>query len=319
MIKQSKLFLIIAICISVLTLSGCSVNRTSDSMSLSYESQTRQPKQLQSTSLWESEHWHEKRFTLDWQLTDQEKRIAKNFSRTVHSNLNRNDFYLHYLLSKLNEENVPLEMAAIPLVESGLNPHAYHGGAHGAWQFIRATGRSLGLEKQDHYDGIYDFFASTDAGIKYLKKLYNDLGDWEFVVIAYNQGEYGVKKAIERAKKKGTKNISLDTVRVARQSRAYLSRVKAFADILKQPDFYNIKLPNIKNRPPFRKVEIAGRVNSLKKVAELSGANIDLIKKLNSGYRTDKINPNRALYIPLKHAKVLEKALEEKDSGKEKL
>ena len=319
MIKQSKLLCLFVICFSILALSGCSINGASDKTSQSYSSTNRQPKELESTSLWDSEHWHENRFTLDWELTDQEKKIAKKFARSVHLNLNRNDFYLHYLLSKLNEENVPLEMAAIPLVESGLNPHAYHGGAHGAWQFIRATGRSLGLEKQGHYDGIYDFFASTDAGIKYLKKLYSDLGDWEFVVIAYNQGEYGVKKAIARAKKNGASNLNPNTVSVAKQSRAYLSRVKAFSDILKQPEFYNIKLPNIKNRPPFRKVEIAGRVNSLKEAAELSGANIKLIRKLNSGYRSDKINPNRALYIPLKHAKVLEKALEQMDNEKEKL
>ena len=319
MIKQSKLFCFIVICFSILTLNGCSTNEASTQDYQSYSSLSKQPKELQSTSLWESEHWHENRFTLDWTLTDNEKKLAKKFARTVHSNLNRNDFYLHYLLSKLNEENVPLEMAAIPLVESGLNPHAYHGGAHGAWQFIRATGRSLGLEKQGHYDGVYDFFASTDAAIKYLKKMYSDLGDWEFVVIAYNQGEYGVKKAIARAKNSGVKDLNPNTVKVARQSKAYLSRVKAFSDILKQPDFYNVKLPNIKNRPPFRKVEIAGRVNSLKKAAQLSGANIDIIRKLNSGYRTDKINPNRALYIPLKHAKVLERALEEMDAGKEKL
>lgn len=87
----------------------------------------------------------------------------------------------------------------------------HHGGAHGAWQYVRSTGKSLGLHKTQNYDGIYDFFASTEAGIKYLQRLYRDLGDWELVAVAYNQGEYGVKKALQRAAKAGVKILTQRT------------------------------------------------------------------------------------------------------------
>ena len=52
--------------------------------------------------------------------------------------------------------------------ESGLNAKVHHGGAHGAWQYVRSTGKSLGLHKTQNYDGIYDFFASTEAGDVFL-------------------------------------------------------------------------------------------------------------------------------------------------------
>jgi len=212
---------------------------------------------------------------------------------------------------------MPLEMAAIPLVESGLNPNVHNNGAHGAWQYVRSTGSSLGLKRTAGYDGIYDFFASTDAGIKYLKRMYRDLGDWELVVMAYNQGEYGVKRAIASAKKAGlTPNSS--NVRVSQNARNYLKRFKAFADILKNPQNYKVKLPNIKNRSAFRRVEVAGKVKSMNEAARLSGASIEKIKKLNSGYTTDRIDSAHGLLMPIEHADTLEEAIYGKSKKTEK-
>ena len=134
-------------------------------------------------SVWETELAEPSRFTLEFKLTQQEQQLAKKFARTITHNLKRNDVYVHYLLTKLKEHNIPLELAAIPLLESGLNPYAQSpSGAKGPWQYIRSTGKSLGLHRTENYDGIYDFFASTDAGIKYLEKLYADLGDCDIIV-----------------------------------------------------------------------------------------------------------------------------------------
>ena len=190
----------------------------------------------------------------------------------------------------------------------------HHGGAHGAWQYVRSTGKSLGLHKTQNYDGIYDFFASTEAGIKYLQRLYRDLGDWELVAVAYNQGEYGVKKALQRAAKAGVKNPNAENIRLSRSTKAYLMRFKAYSDVLKNPELYGVRLPKIKNRPAFRRVDIAGRLNSLNEAARLSGARIEVIRKLNSGYTGDKIDSHHGLYMPVEHAEVLEKAISDKDS-----
>ena len=134
--------------------------------------------QREQKSVWETDLADESRFTLNLKLNNQEKALARKFARTITHNLQRNDVYVHYLLTKFKEHDVPLELAAIPLLESGLNAKVHHGGAHGAWQYVRSTGKSLGLHKTQNYDGIYDFFASTEAGIKYLQRLYRDLGDW---------------------------------------------------------------------------------------------------------------------------------------------
>ncbi|MDY5323813.1 MAG: lytic transglycosylase domain-containing protein, partial [Succinivibrio sp.] len=199
--------------------------------------------------------------------------------------------------------------------ESGLNPYAQSpSGAKGPWQYIRSTGKSLGLHRTENYDGIYDFFASTDAGIKYLEKLYADLGDWELVAVAYNQGEYGTRKAIKAAQARGIADPKIDDLKISAYARSYVMRFKAYADVLKNPTKYGVSLPKIANRPAFKRIEVAGKITSLKEAALLSGAHIDTIKKLNSGYTGDKIDSAHGLNMPIEHADTLEKAISSKDS-----
>ena len=266
-------------------------------------------------SIWDTELADASRFTLNIKLSAKETKIAKKFARTITKNLKQNEVYVHYLLTKFKENDLPLELAAIPLLESGLEPYAVsHTGAHGPWQYIRSTGRSLGLHKTENYDGIYDFFASTDAGVEYLKKLYADLGNWEFVALAYNQGEYGVKKAISSAKKSGILDPKVSDLKTTRYGQTYVMRFKAFADVLKNPNKYGVSLPKIVNRPAFKRVEVAGRLDSLEEAARLSGAQLKILKKLNSGYTGDKIDGKHGLKMPIEHAATLEKAIENRNA-----
>lgn len=318
MIRKTLILCVGVVAAAFLSISACSSNvqaqtRVDDSQRLAHEQELKA--QHEQMSVWETDLADSSRFTLNLNLNNQEKRMARKFARTITHNLKTNEVYVHYLLTKFKENDVPLELAAIPLLESGLNPHVHHAGAHGAWQYVRATGTSLGLKKTHNYDGIYDFFAATDAGIKYLKRLYCDLGDWENVALAYNYGEYGVKKAIARATAKGIKNPNAENIAIPRSTKAYLMRFKAFADVLKKPHEYGVKLPTIKNRPAFRRVELAGKVNSLNEAAKLSGANLSLIKKLNSGYTGDKIDDFHGLNLPIEHAEALERALELNDNS----
>lgn len=260
-------------------------------------------------SIWNTDLADDSRFMCNFKLNAQEKAVAKKFARTVVANLKTSDFYVHYLLTRLKEEDLPIELAAIPMVESGLNPHVKpNAGAHGAWQFKRSTASTLGLKRTGNYDGIYDFFASTDASLKYLKRLYRDLGHWDLVAAAYNQGEYGVKRAMEAVEATGVEP-TIDNIRIARGARNYITKVKAFSDVLRHPVDYGVTLPMIKNRSAFKRVDVAGKVHSLNEAARLSGASIETLRKLNSGYIGDKIDAHHGLLLPIEHAEVLEDVL----------
>ena len=174
---------------------------------------------------------------------------------------------------------------AIPLIESGLNPHVRSSaGAHGPWQFMRSTGKSLGLKRTGNYDELYDFIATTEASLDYLKYLYGELeNNWDMVAAAYNQGEFGVKKAIRQAKSRGVTDFNVKTVKLTKSAQTYIKRFHAFAAMLKNPEKYDVDLPEIKNRPAFKRVEVAGRLNSMKKAAELSGTNLQTLRSSMPG------------------------------------
>ncbi len=99
----------------------------------------------------------------------------------------------------------------------------HHGGAHGAWQYVRTTGKSLGLHKTQNYERYLSFLChQLRLASKYLQRLYRDFSNWELVAVTYNQGEYGVKKALQRAAKAGVKNPNAENIRLSRSTKAYL-------------------------------------------------------------------------------------------------
>ncbi len=90
------------------------------------------------------------------------------------------------------------------MVESAFNPMAYsRAHASGLWQFIPSTGRNFNLEQNWWYDGRRDIMASTDAALDYLQSLYEQFGDWHLALAAYNMGENGLARAIERNRARG--------------------------------------------------------------------------------------------------------------------
>jgi membrane-bound lytic murein transglycosylase D len=110
------------------------------------------------------------------------------------------EYYLPIFEQILDAYNIPLEMKALPVIESALNPVAVsRAGATGMWQFMLATGRRYGLTVNTYVDERRDPIASTYAAAKYLSALYSMFQDWTLALAAYNCGEGNVVKAIARA------------------------------------------------------------------------------------------------------------------------
>jgi membrane-bound lytic murein transglycosylase D len=110
------------------------------------------------------------------------------------------EYYLPVFEQILDLYNIPLEMKALPVIESALNPVAVsRAGATGMWQFMLATGRRYDLTINTYVDERRDPIASTYAAAKYLNALYAMFQDWTLALAAYNCGEGNVVKAIARA------------------------------------------------------------------------------------------------------------------------
>ena len=108
----------------------------------------------------------------------------------------RAEKYLAYVKQTFRQKGIPEELAYLACVESGYNPKAQsRAGAAGAWQFMTFTGMKYGLNQDQFRDERLDIFKSTEAAADYLKKLYEQFGDWPTAIAAYNAGEGKMSRA----------------------------------------------------------------------------------------------------------------------------
>lgn len=212
--------------------------------------------------------------------------------------------YLYYIITKLEERNMPLDIALLPIVESAYQPFAYsHARASGIWQFISSTGKRFGLKQNWWYDGRRDIVAATDAALDYLENLHQRFnGNWFHALAAYNSGEGNVEKAIRRNKKKG-KPTDFWSLRLPRETRNYVPNLLAVAQVLKHSDKYKIQFKPIANKPYFENINIGSQID-LATVSNLSGLSINEVYRLNPGFNrwaTDPNGPHRIL-VPVNKA-----------------
>ena len=113
-------------------------------------------------------------------------------------------YYFPFIEEELLKAGLPVELRAIPIIESALIPTATsRAGAVGLWQFMPMTGKSYGLEINSLVDERRDPVRSTQAAVRYFRDLYNLYGDWTLAIAAYNCGPGNVNKAIARSGSSG--------------------------------------------------------------------------------------------------------------------
>ena len=216
----------------------------------------------------------------------------------------RSERYLHYVLEQVESRGVPSELALLPIIESAYQPFAFsHGRAAGLWQFIPGTGRLYGLKQNWWYDGRRDVHASTHAAISLLSDLHNDFGyDWELALAAYNSGPGNVQKAIDRNVARG-KPTNFWSLKLPEETRGYVPKLLAIAEIIAHPDRYGIVLTPIRNEPYLARVELDEQVD-LALAAELSDVEVEELYLLNPGmnrWATDPKGPH-TLMLPFDRA-----------------
>lgn len=195
----------------------------------------------------------------------------------------RSSRYLYHIVERLEQENLPIELALLPVVESAFNPFAYsHGRASGLWQFIPGTGKMYGLHQSWWFDGRRDVLLSTEAAIDYLSWLSGRFnGNWMHALASYNTGPGRVRKSIKRNKKLG-KPTDFWSLKLPRETRAYVPKLIAMAKIVADPQRYNLTLTGIPNQPYFSVVDLDSQID-LAQAAELIKLDIEEIYQLNPG------------------------------------
>jgi membrane-bound lytic murein transglycosylase D len=204
----------------------------------------------------------------------------------------RANYYLYYIVEEVERRDMPMEIALLPLVESTLNPFAYSSArAAGLWQIMPATGRHLGLEQGWWYDGRRDLRDSTRVALDYLEALHQQFDqDWLLALAAYNSGKGRVARA---RKTNAAQGLETDywSLKLPRETRNYVPRLIALAQIISYPDAFELEFPVVPNAPSF---EVAGTGGQLEmaRAAQLADVELSTLRALNPGQLRWATSPN---------------------------
>ena len=197
--------------------------------------------------------------------------------------VDRSRKYLFHIVEALERRGMPTELALLPMVESAYNPMAYsRAHASGLWQFIPSTGRNYNLDQNFWYDGRRDILASTNAALDYLQSLYEMFGDWHLALAAYNMGENGVQRAIDRNRAQ-RKPTDYQSISMPRETRAYVPSLQALKNIVANPAAAGIQLDPIPNAPYFVTVTLTRDID-LRVAAKLAEMPVEELVALNPAH-----------------------------------
>ncbi|MEM8844988.1 MAG: LysM peptidoglycan-binding domain-containing protein [Pseudomonadota bacterium] len=133
-------------------------------------------------------------------------RFQRGQSNRFREGVIRSGEWREYINQTFIDLGMPVELSALPHVESSFNPNAYsHVGAAGMWQFIRSTGRRY-MQIDYVVDERMDPFTSTIAAAKLLQHNYNITQSWPLALTAYNHGVASMRRAINKL---GTRDIDI--------------------------------------------------------------------------------------------------------------
>lgn len=209
--------------------------------------------------------------------------------------------FMYLVVEEIERRGMPAELALLPMVESAYDPAAYsHAHASGLWQFIPETGKRYGLRQDYWYDGRRDVVASTNAALDYLQALHEQFdGDWFCALAAYNAGEGRVARAI-KANLAANKPIDYWSLNLPEETRNYVPRLLALAEIVRNNDSYNVKLPYIADEPQLAMVDTRGQID-LALAARIAGMPLEELTKYNPGLSRWATAPDgpHSLLLPL--------------------
>jgi membrane-bound lytic murein transglycosylase D len=188
---------------------------------------------------------------------------------------------------QLAEAGLPDDLKFILLVESKCISAAYsRARASGPWQFVPATGRLFSLQNNYWKDDRRNLELSTEAAVKYLKKLRDIFGDWFLAMAAYNTGEVHIRKAMREQRVDDYWKLHYNSTETMR----YVPRIIASKEIFSQPEKY-LGVAKADLYPPLDTEVVTVNVKEdrrhLTAVAEQFGTYFLELKLLNPEIRKD--------------------------------
>lgn len=228
---------------------------------------------------------------VEFYLSFFQNELRSTFSRW----LSRSGRYLPLIQKQLAEAGLPLDLAYLPMIESGYNLTAYSSAqAVGPWQFMQATGRSYGLTVNEYIDERRDPIKSTEAAVAYLSDLYARFDSWHLAVAAYNAGEGRVQRALRERDSNDFWEIA-NGYYLPTETKLYVPKLIAAIMIARDPERYGFA--TIAYQEPLEyEIALVPRWTSLQAISLACGVELEKILDLNRMLRQAITPPTVAEY-----------------------
>lgn len=212
----------------------------------------------------------------------QRKELVANISQKARR-------YLYHIVEAVDKRGLPMELALLPVVESGFEPGALSTAqAAGLWQFIPGTAQRYRLKLTEHYDARRDVVASTEAALDYLEFLFGIFKDWQLALAAYNWGEEAVMRVVQRNQAKGLP-ADYESLTLPEETRYYLPKLMAIRNIVLSPELHGVELADIPNTPYFAEIDVPVALD-IRSVARLAGLPTAEVLALNPSHNSTFIS-----------------------------
>jgi hypothetical protein len=194
----------------------------------------------------------------------------------------------------LKRNGIPDDFKYLCVIESGLTNATSPAKAQGFWQFIPSTGSRYGLEINDEVDMRDDLVSATEAACRYIRSLYNRFHSWTAAAAAYNCGENGLARRIEKQQTSVYYDLWLNS-----ETSRYVYRILAMKAIMENPRQYGYFLRKCDLYPPVptRTVTLEGQNVDLYDFARDNKTSYKVLRMLNPWIKTDMLkNKSKRTY-----------------------
>jgi membrane-bound lytic murein transglycosylase D len=209
--------------------------------------------------------------------------------------LERSGRYLPLIQEELQKADMPLDLAYLPMIESGYRLTAYSTAkAVGPWQFMPRTALSYNLTINNYVDDRRDPIRSTRAAISFLADLYREFNSWPLAVAAYNAGGGKIRRAI---KKTGSRDFwqLIKGSHLKTETKYYVPKLIAAIMIAKDPASYGFTDIAYDEPLAFETLEVP-RWTTIQAIALAADADPEDIHNLNRQLRRAITPPGKARY-----------------------
>lgn len=204
-------------------------------------------------------------------------------------------YYIPIFEEIFDQYDMPLELTAMAVIESALNPKAVsRARAKGMWQFMYSTAKRYGLTINSYVDERFDPIASAHAAARYLRDSYLIFGNWTLAIASYNCGAGNVNKAIRRSG--GSKDFWEIYPYLPRETRGYVPSFFAALYAMRYYKEHNLTPEHIP-MPPHTDTIKVNKMLHFEQIAHYTGASIEELRTHNPQYLHDIIPGTEKEYI----------------------